>query len=42
MGEVKNTYSILIETSEGNNPLRRPRFRWKDNVKVDIEYEGMD
>jgi hypothetical protein len=30
---------------EGNRPLRRPRHRWKDNIKLDlqeVECRGMD
>jgi hypothetical protein len=30
---------------EGKRPLRRPRFRWVDNIKMNhrgIEWNGMD
>jgi hypothetical protein len=30
---------------EGKRPLRRPRRRWVDNIKIDlreIEWDGMD
>ena len=31
--------------SEGKRPLRRPRRRWEDNIKMDLQkvgYGGMD
>jgi hypothetical protein len=30
---------------EGKRPLERPRFRWEDNMKMDLQevgYGGMD
>jgi hypothetical protein len=30
---------------EGRRPLRRPRYRWEDNIKIDLtemEWTGMD
>jgi hypothetical protein len=33
---MKNVYKILVEKPEGNKPLRRPRHRWEDNIKIDI------
>jgi hypothetical protein len=29
MGEVKNTYKILVEKPEGKSPLGRPRRRFE-------------
>jgi hypothetical protein len=34
-GEKKNAYTILVENSEGNGPLGKPRSRWVDNIKID-------
>jgi hypothetical protein len=31
-----NLYKILIGKPEGKRPLRRPRRRWEDNVKMDL------
>ena len=27
---------------EGNSPLRRPRRRWEDNIKMDLREVGCD
>jgi hypothetical protein len=38
-------YRILIGKPEGKRPLRRPRYRWVDNVKMDLtetKWGGMD
>jgi hypothetical protein len=32
MGEMRNTYSILVVKPEGERPLRRSRHRWEDNI----------
>jgi hypothetical protein len=34
MGEVRGAYSILVGRPEGRSPLRRPRRRWEDNIKI--------
>jgi hypothetical protein len=28
---------ILVGRPEGNSPLERPRCRWMDNIKIDIQ-----
>jgi hypothetical protein len=36
---------ILVGKPEGNRPVRRPRRRWEDNIKMDlreIAWGGMD
>jgi hypothetical protein len=30
----------LVGKSEGKRPLRRPRCRWEDNVKMDLQEVG--
>jgi hypothetical protein len=35
-GEVRNTYNILVWIPEGKRPLRKPRHRWEDNIKMDV------
>jgi hypothetical protein len=45
MGEGRGTYRSLVERSEGRRPLGRPRRRWEDNIKMDLqemEWGGMD
>jgi hypothetical protein len=43
--EMRNVYKILVGKPEGKRPLRRPRHRWEDNIKMDlreIRFEGVD
>jgi hypothetical protein len=35
LGEMA-AYKLLVRKSEGNRPLRRPRHRWVDNIKMDF------
>jgi hypothetical protein len=45
IGEKRNAYRILVGMPEGKRPLRRPRRRWVDNIKMDpreIGWDGMD
>jgi hypothetical protein len=35
MGEVRRAYNILVGRPERRRPLRRPRRRWEDNIKLD-------
>jgi hypothetical protein len=34
--EKRNAYRILLEKPEDKRPLRRPRRRWVDNIKIDL------
>jgi hypothetical protein len=36
MGEKRNAYRILVGNPEGKRPLRRPRRKWVDNIKMDL------
>jgi hypothetical protein len=36
MGEKRNAYRLLVGKPEGKRPLRRPRRRWVDNIKMDL------
>jgi ribosome biogenesis protein Nip4 len=40
MGEVRGAYNILVGRPEGRRPLRRPRRRWEDNIKMDLREIG--
>jgi hypothetical protein len=42
MGEQSNAYRILVEKPEGKRPLRRPRCRRVDNIKMDLREIGWD
>jgi hypothetical protein len=36
----KSTDRILMGNPEGKRPLGRPRFRWVDNIKIDLKRMG--
>ena len=40
MGERRDVYRVLVGKPEGKNPLGRPRRRWEDNIKIDLQGEG--
>jgi hypothetical protein len=40
MGEVRGVYMVLLGKPEGKRPLGRPRHRWKDNIKMDLQEVG--
>jgi hypothetical protein len=40
MGEGTNVYRVLVGKPEGKRPLERPRCRWEDGIKMDIEEIG--
>ena len=40
MGEGKGVYRVLVGKSEGKRPLGRPRCRWEDNIKMDLQEVG--
>ena len=45
MGERRGVFRVLVGKPEGKRPLGRPRRRWKDNIKMDLQEvgcEGMD
>jgi len=45
MGERTGVYRVLEERPEGKRPLGRPRDRWEDTIKMDlqeVEWWGMD
>ena len=45
MRERRGIYRDLVEKRKGNRPLGKPRRRWKDNIKTDLQevgYEGMN
>ena len=45
MGERRGAYRVLVGKPDGKRPLGRPRPRWEDNIKMDlqvVEWGGMD
>jgi len=39
-GESRRVYRVLVGKPEGKKPLGRPRCRWEDNIKMDLEEVG--
>jgi hypothetical protein len=39
-GEKRGVYRGLMGKSEGKRPLGRPRRRWEDNIKMDLQEVG--
>jgi len=40
MGEEKGVYRVLLGKPEGRRPLGRPRRRWVDNIRMDLQVVG--
>jgi len=40
MGERRGVYRVLLGKPEGKRPLGRPRRRWEDNIKMDLQELG--
>jgi hypothetical protein len=40
MGERRDAYTVLVGKPEGNRPLGRPRHRWEDNIKMNLQEVG--
>jgi hypothetical protein len=36
----RGVYMILVGKPEGKKPLRRPRGRWEDNIKMVVQEVG--
>jgi hypothetical protein len=41
MGEGRNLCRVLLRKSGGKRPLRRPRRRWEDGIKMDLREIGL-
>ena len=37
MGEERGLHRVLVGKTEGKGPLGRPRRRWEDNIKMDLQ-----
>ena len=43
--ERRGLYRVLVRKPDGERPLGRPRRRWEDSIKMDLQevtYGGMD
>jgi len=36
----RGVYRVLVGKDEGKRPLGRPRRRWEDNIKMDLQEVG--
>ena len=42
MGEGRRVHRVLVGKLEGKRPLGRPRRRWEDNIKMNLQEVGGD
>jgi len=40
MGNRRDVFRVLVGEPEGKRPLGRPRRRWEDNIKMDLQEVG--
>jgi hypothetical protein len=40
IGEGRGVYSVLVGKPAGNIRLGRPRHRWEDNIKMELQELG--
>jgi hypothetical protein len=40
VGEGRGVYRVLVGKHDGKVPLGKPRIRWEDNIKVDLQVVG--
>ena len=40
-GEARGVHRVLVGKPEGKGPLGRPRRRWEDNIKMDLQEVGV-
>jgi hypothetical protein len=40
MGKRRGVYRVLVGKSEGKRTLGRPRHRWEDNIKINLQELG--
>jgi hypothetical protein len=40
MGEERKVYKVLVGNTEGKRPLGRPRRKWEDGIRMDLEEIG--
>ena len=42
MGEERLVYRVLVGKPDGRRPLGRPRCRWVDNIRMDLQEVGCE
>ena len=41
LGEERGVYRVLVGKPEGKRPLGKPRHRWEDNIRMDLQDVGL-
>ena len=41
-GEKRGVYRVLVGKPEGKRPLGRPRRRWEENIKMELQEVGCE
>ena len=41
IGEGRGVYRVLVGKPEGKGPLARPRRRWEDNIRIELQEVGL-
>jgi hypothetical protein len=42
MEEGRGVYRVLVGRPKGKRPLGRPRYKWEDNIKMDLREIGIN
>jgi hypothetical protein len=42
MEDRRGTYGVFMGKPEGKRPLGRPRCRWENNIKIDLQDVGWE
>jgi hypothetical protein len=45
VGDRRESYGVFVGTANGKRPLGRPKYRWEDNIKINVQevgWGGMD
>jgi hypothetical protein len=40
MGVKRKVFKVLMGSLEGRSPLRKPRHRWEDGIRMDLRESG--
>jgi hypothetical protein len=38
--EKRGVFNVLVREPEGKRPIGRPRYRWEDDIKMDLQEVG--
>jgi hypothetical protein len=42
MGEERKVYKVLVGKPDVKGPLKRPRRRWEDGIRMDLRETGLE